>query len=62
VLERLIEENFRRSLIIATAQKQHIIVYILTRPLSIILGIVLIVFIVYFFGKNKSPKKEAGSN
>ncbi|MDR1316004.1 MAG: tripartite tricarboxylate transporter permease [Spirochaetales bacterium] len=62
VLERLIEENFRRSLIIATAQKQNIIVYILTRPLSIILGIVLIVFIVYFFGKNKNEKKEIESN
>jgi putative tricarboxylic transport membrane protein len=58
VLERLIEENFRRSLVIATARKQNIIVYILSRPLSIILGIVLIVFIVYFFGRKKNRKNE----
>jgi len=56
VLENLIEDNFRRSIVIANAQNKTLFGYIAGRPLCLIILAVLIIFSIIFLGTKKKKR------
>lgn len=57
VLCEMVELNFRRSADLATIYGQNLLVYIFTRPLSIILAVIFIILFIVFFTMGSDKKK-----
>lgn len=58
VLSSLIELNLRRSMVLATAMRKSLLVYIFARPLCIVLAVLVVLLFYLFFSMGKVNKRN----